>query len=176
MNNKNFNEINKNINYDSKIMYCYVNDMSTPPFLCSKSFEQWLYADNWKDILGFLYDNVLSLLLVCTLDMVRGLELDENDSKGLFENIMIYKQYKQMTEDQAKAIEFIENSYTNILKQKEFNTKEVIDFFNELKNQLNALELEFDYEVYDNVKLASKSKLISNDEFNENDLKSNFII
>lgn len=176
MNNKNFNEINKNINYDSKIMYCYVNDMSTPPFLCSKSFEQWLYADNWKDILGFLYDNVLSLLLVCTLDIVRGLELDENDSKGLLENIKIYKQYKQMSKDETKAIEFIENSYTNLLKQKELNTTEVLELFNDLKKHLNTLELEFDYEVYDNVKLASKSKLISNDEFNENDLKSNFII
>ena len=115
MNNINFNEINKELNLDSKIMYCYVNDMSTPPFLCSQFFEQWLYADNWRDILGFLYDNVLSLLLVCTLDIVRGLELDGNDSKGLFENIKIYKQYKQMTEDQAKRIEFIENSYMNIL-------------------------------------------------------------
>ena len=54
-----------------------------------------------------------------------------------------------------KRLSELEEESAKLLKQNEFNTTEVLEYFNELKNQLNALELEFDYE---SLKLYQQSK------------------
>lgn len=172
---KEFKEINKNITKESKIMYCYVDVTNFPPFLCSQAFEGWMYSDNWNDIFNYLFNNVISILLINTLELCIGAELYDGKYHELNEQIKIYKEQTELTVEKEKALSKLENYNKNLLVEK-LDTAKVLEILQDIEKSINVLDLEIDFEIYDNPLLACNSRSIANKEFNYENLESNFIL
>lgn len=173
---KEYNVINKEITIKSKIMYCYVDIVDYPPFLCSPSYEQWLYADNWKDIFEYIFDHIVSVYIPSTLEECIGLELFDGEKHDFHEAIEVYKKFGKLTENKNESLRLIVELYEQLIERKVLETIEVKRFMDILKKELFVLGIELDFEAYDNPSSARTSKNIATKEFNEKELEKNFEI
>lgn len=172
--NKQFNEINKEINEQSKVMYLNVDLLNCPPFLCNSMFESWLFADNWRDILGFIFEKVLSMFIPNTLHECIGLELYDGESHDFKEEMKIYEKHTDMNEDKEIALKWLVHQYEKIRFEKEIETYEVKNMFELMKKYLIKVDVELIYEIYDNALEAVNSNSLATKEFDGNNLRSNF--
>ena len=142
-----FKDINVELNEKSKIMYCYVDLTNYPPFLCSKAFESWLYSDKWNDILGFIFEKILSTYIPSTLEECVGMDLFDGLSHDLYESVEKYRKYTEMNDDKDYALYWISKQYEKLMLEDTIDTFEIYNLLNHLKKQLNIIGIEFNFEV-----------------------------
>lgn len=170
----NFQKINELVKKDvteKSIMLSFSIDLNNvAPFMCSPFVEDWIWSENTKDLINYIFEILIPTYLVNSL-------IASGDDEELEEKDYEFKEaieiYRKAHNDSLNSINSLKAMYAKFF-DKEIQYLDFIKMTIKLEEVLEKLSVDFKSRSYVNPYEARYSSMLKTDKFDFKNLNNNF--
>lgn len=174
---KNFNEIvkkvNQEINEESITVYFQAELNEVAPFMCNAYDEGWLWSNETKNIVNYVFEIIITNFLVDSLMAFEDYDQIDMDNYDFLKAVDFYKECISMSKQKTIAYNKLVKLY-NVNIDRNISYLELVKLFVELEKCCLKLGVYLEFESYSSPLEARHSEKLSIHKFDFKNLKNNF--